>query len=415
MFSRLCSNKNKGGNELKRTVLVLLTAVMVLSMLAGCASPSTPTATPTTSSPSPTPTPTATPIQIGLQAPITGNFAAEGQWAKQCVEVAADLINKKGGVLGSQIEIVVVDDGSNPKDSALAAQTLGSQGLKEVIASYGSSVTAPAADLYDKNKVVSVGYGCTAVKLTMDKQRPYFFRTCGRDDTQSEFFAKLAVETLGAKRIAIMHDNQDYGKGVADDAMRFLKPYIDAGKTEVVYFDAITPGENDYSAVVSKIKELNPDLWFYSAYYAEAGLLIKQARAAGYTGTFVGNNSVPTPEFVKIAGNDAIKGSLMLNEPMPQFLTYSESKEFLDAYKAKYGEIPGSIWAVYAADALNALCAAITKAGGTDPDKVTAAMRTMTDAKGITGPLMFSDRGDRKDIPYYVYIYDDKGQLSLYK
>ncbi len=353
-------------------------------------------------------------IQIGLQAPLTGDFAAEGQWAKQSVEVAQELINKKGGVLGKQVEIVVADDASNPKDSALAAQKLISQGLKEVIASYGSSVTAPAADLYDANKVVSVGYGCTAVRLTMEKQRPYFFRTAGRDDTQSEFFAKFAVEVLGAKRIAIMHDNQDYGRGVAEDAKKFLQPYLDAGQAELVYYDAITPGESDYSAVVSQIKEINPDVWFFTAYYPEAALLLKQARQAGYTGLFVGNNSVPTPEFEKIAGVDVIKGSIHLNEPMPQFLTYPASIEFMDAYKAKFNEMPGSIWAVYAADALNALVAAIQKAGSTDPDAVAQVMRTMTDVQGITGPLMFTERGDRKDIPYYAYIYNDQGQLELY-
>lgn len=353
-------------------------------------------------------------LKIGLQAPLTGDFAAEGQWAKQCVEIATELINKKGGVLGKQVEIVVVDDASNPKDSALAAQKIISQGLQQVIASYGSSVTAPAADLYDANKVVSVGYGCTAVRLTMEKQRPYFFRTAGRDDTQSEFFVKLVTEKLNAKRIAIMHDNQDYGKGVAEDAMKFLQPFIDSKQVEVVYYDAITPGESDYSAVVSQIKELNPDVWFFTAYYPEAALLLKQAREAGVTCTFVGNNSVPTPEFEKIAGVDAIKGSIHLNEPMPKFLNFPESKEFLDAYKAKYNELPGSIWAVYAADALNALVAAISRANSTDPDKVASMMRTMSDAKGITGPLLFTDRGDRKDIPYYAYIYNDQGELELY-
>jgi len=393
---------------MKKTLIWLLISVLTVALLiTGCAQgPSTPTTS--------APPPPAETLKIGLQAPLTGDFAAEGQWAKQCATVAADLINQKGGVLGKKVEIVVADDGSNPKDSALAAQKLISQGLKEVIASYGSSVTAPAADLYDANKVVSVGYGCTAVRLTMEKQRPYFFRTSGRDDTQSEFFAKFAVEVLKAKRIAIMHDNQDYGKGVADDAKRFLQPYIDSGQVELVYFDAITPHESDYSAVVSQIKQINPDVWFFTAYYAEAALLIKQARQAGVTCTFVGNNSVPTPEFEKIAGVDAIKGSIHLNEPMPQFLKSPEAIEFMDAYKAKYNELPGSIWAVYAADALNAIVAAIKTAGSTDPDKVANAMRTMTDAKGITGPLMFTDRGDRKNIPYYAYIYNEEGKLELY-
>jgi branched-chain amino acid transport system substrate-binding protein len=379
-----------------------LSLLIVLSfLLASCASSGAPQTA-------------AEKIQIGLQAPLTGDYAAEGQWAKQCVEVAADLINQKGGIMGKQVEVVVVDDASNPKDSALAAQKVIGQGLKQVIASYGSSVTAPAADLYDANKVVSVGYGCTAVRLTMDKQRPYFFRTAGRDDTQSEFFVKLVTEKLMAKRIAIMHDNQDYGKGVADDAKKFLQPFIDSGAVELVYFDAITPGESDYSAVISQIKSINPDVWFFTGYYGEAALLIKQGREAGVTSTFVGNNAVPTPEFVKIAGVEAVNGSIHLNEPMPQFLNFPESKEFLDAYQAKYNELPGSIWAVYAADALNALAGAITKAGSDDPDQVAATMRTMTDAKGITGPLLFTERGDRKDIPYYAYIYNDKGELELY-
>lgn len=385
---------------MKKTATWIFTVTMIFSLLlAGCAK------TPTE----------ATTIKIGLQAPLTGAYAAEGQWAQQSVQIAAQLINDKGGVLGKKVEIVVVDDASNPKDSALAAQKLVSQGLQEVIGSYGSSVTAPAADLYDANKVVSVGYGCTAVRLTMDKQRPYFFRTAGRDDTQSEFFAKFAVETLAAKTIAVMHDNQDYGKGVAQDAIKFLQPYVDAGKVQVVYYDAVTPGESDYSAVVSQIKALNPDVWFYTGYYSEAALLLKQARDTGVTSIFIGNNSVPTPEFEKIAGADIIAGSIHLNEPMPQFLAFPESKAFLDAYKAKYNELPGSIWAVYAADALNALVAAIGKAGSTDPDKVAAAMRSMTDATGITGPLLFTERGDRKNIPYYAYVYNAQGVLELYK
>jgi branched-chain amino acid transport system substrate-binding protein len=100
---------------------------------------------------------------------------------------------------------------------------------------------------------------------------------------------------------------------------------------------------------------------------------------------------------------------------MPQFLSFPASGDFLDAYRTTYGESPGSIWAVYAADALNALCTAIITAGSTDPDKVAQAMRTMTDANGITGPLSFTDRNDRQDPPYVVYIYNEQGQLTPYK
>jgi branched-chain amino acid transport system substrate-binding protein len=328
--------------------------------------------------------------------------------------VAADLINAKGGVNGKQVEIVTIDDAGNPKDSALAAQKLISQGVKLVVASYGSGITIPAADLYDANKVVSVGYGCTAVRLTMDKKRPYFFRTCGRDDTQSAFFATV-VQKLGAKRVAIMHDNTDYGKGVAEDAKRQLQPQIDAKTTELVYFDAINPGESDYTAVVQKLKTLKPDLWFYTSYYSEAGLLVKQARQAGLTCKFVGSNAVPNPEYVKIAGVEMAKDTLMLNEPMPQFLSSPESTAFLDAYKAKYKEIPGSIWSVYAADAVNAIAAAAKQANSTKADDVEKALRSLIDVTGITGPLLFDENGDRKNIPYNIYRYNEKGELQPYQ
>ena len=381
----------------RTTVLISLSAVALALLLAACGKKSA-----------------SNVLTIGLQAPVSGQYAAEGQWARQCAETAAALINAKGGIAGKQIKIELADDMGNPKDSALAAQKLISKGVKLVVGSYGSGITIPAADLYDAKGVVSVGYGCTAVRLTMEKQRPSFFRTCGRDDTQSAFFASV-VEKLGAKRVAIMHDNSDYGKGVAEDAKKFLEPLLSAGKAELVYYDAITPGETDYTAAVQKLKPLTPDLWFYTSYYSEAGLLIKQARQAGLNALFVGSNAVPNPEFVKIAGNAAVAGSLMLNEPMPQFLSTPEATEFLDAYKKAYGELPGSIWAVYAADGVNALAAAVA-AAGTDSDtaKVVAAMRSLSGVKGITGELMFDERGDRKNVPYQLYAYDAAGELSPY-
>ncbi len=354
------------------------------------------------------------PVVIGLQAPITGDYAIEGQMAKQCVEIAADLINKEGGINGRPVEIIIADDASNPKDSALAAQKLISQKVAAVIGSYGSSVTEPAADLYERNKMVSVGYGCTAVRLTLSKDRKFFFRTCGRDDSQGQFFAKFAVEEMGWKRIAIMHDNQTYGKGVAEETKKYLEPYVQEGKAEIVYYDAITPKEKDYSAAITKLRETKPDVWYYTAYYPEAGLLIRQGREAGITIPFVGSNAVPNDDFVKIAGIEYAKGTLMTQEPMPQDINTPISKVFLDAYKAKFGDIPSSPWPIYAADGLFALVQAIKNANSTKSENIANAMRTMTNAEGITGKILFTERGDRKNIPYAMYEYNDQGKLQLY-
>ena len=355
-------------------------------------------------------------IKIALQAPITGDYAYEGQMAKQSVEVAAELINKSGGVLGKQIEIVVVDDGSNPKDSALAAQKAVSQKVAAVIGSYGSSVTEPAADIYEKNKLVSVGYGCTAVRLTMDKDRQYFFRTCGRDDAQGLFFGKYAVETMEAKRIAIMHDNSTFAKGVADEARKALEPYIAEGKTEIVYFDAITPKEKDFSSAITKMRETNPDVWYFTGYYPEAGLLIRQARDAGLTCPFIGANAAINDDFVKIAGLDVAQGALMTQEPLVTDVMTPIADQFKQLYSEKFKELPSSPWPVYAADALYGIVGAIAKAGKIDSGEIAKALReNSAGVDGVTGPVLFTDRGDRKDVPYKMYVVDSEGKLKVFQ
>lgn len=385
---------------MRKTVLVLLVCMLAAVLaLSGCAKNTGDTG----------------PIQIALQAPITGDYAYEGQMAKQSVEVATELINNAGGVLGRKIAVTVVDDGSNPKDSAIAAQKAVSMKVVAVIGSYGSSVTEPAEDIYEKNKMVDVGYGCTALRLTADKKPNYFFRTCGRDDAQGLFFAKYAVETMGAKRIAIMHDNSTFAKGVAEEAKKALQPYIDAGKCEIVYYDAITPGEKDFSAAVTKLRNTNPDVWYYTGYYTEAGLLVRQARDAGLTCPFVGGNAAINDDFIKIAGIAVAKGCLMTQEPLVSDVATAIAEQFRTLYKAKFGDIPSSPWPVYAADGLYAIVGAIKNANSTDSTAIAAAMHTnMTGVEGVTGPIKFTSIGDREDVPYKMYEVTADGKYVVH-
>jgi len=243
----------------------------------------------------------AKPVVIGLQGPITGPWAYEGQMAKQSCEIAAELINQKGGILGGRmIEVRVVDDAGEPRTGALAAQRLVTQ--KDVVASistYGSSICEPASTIYEKFKKVNIGYGVTAVRLTQRGYK-YFFRTCGRDDSQGQFFTDFVPKKFNATRIAIMHDNTAFGKGLAEDTKRALQPMIDAGKLEIVYYDAITPGEKDFRVTLTKLRETKPEVWYFTGYYAEAALLITQARDIGVTCPFVGGNAAINDEFVTI-------------------------------------------------------------------------------------------------------------------
>jgi branched-chain amino acid transport system substrate-binding protein len=357
------------------------------------------------------------PVVIGLQGPITGAWALEGQMAKQSCEIAADLINKKGGILGGRkIELRVEDDAGEPKTGALAAQKL--VGQKDVVASistYGSSVCETASSIYEKSKKVNIGYGVTAVRLT-ERNFKYFFRTCGRDDSQGEFFAKYVPKKFNAKRIAIMHDNTTFGKGLAERTKISLEPMIKSKALQIVYYDAITPGEKDYKVPLTNLRESKPDVWYFTGYYAEAALLVIQARDIGVTCPFVGGNAAINADFVKNAGLSVAKGCYMTNEPLPGDLPYKEAKEFLKAYKDKYGDIPSSPWPIYAADALNIIAYAIDKTKSTNSDVLANYLKKkVKGVPGVTGPIAFTPQGDRKDVSLFLYVVDEKGEIVLAK
>ena len=357
------------------------------------------------------------PVLIGLQGPITGAWAYEGQMARQATEIAAALLNQKGGILGGrQIQVVVEDDAGQPQTGALAATKItGTKGVVASVSSYGSSITEPASNIYEKKRMVNIAYGATAVRLT-ERSMKYFFRTCGRDDSQGKFFADFVPQKFGAHRIAIMHDNTAFGKGLAENARDSLKPMVDAGKVQIVYFDAITPGEKDFHVPLTNMRETKPEVWYYTGYYAEAALLLTQAREIGITCPFVGGNAAINDEFVKIAGVDIAKGSYMTNEPLPADLPTPEAAEFLKAYKAKFGDIPSSPWPVYAADAVNILAYAIDKTGSTDGNVLADFLRTKVNhVPGITGKIGFTEKGDREGVPMFLYVVDEQGHIVISK
>ncbi len=357
------------------------------------------------------------PVLIGLQGPITGAWAYEGQMAKQATEIAAALINQKGGILGGrQIQIIVEDDAGQPQTGALAATKLtGQKGLAASVSSYGSSITEPASNIYEKHKLVNIAYGATAVRLS-ERGLKYFFRTCSRDDSQARFFAENVPQKFGAHKIAIMHDNTAFGKGLAENTRDALKPMIDAGKIQIVYYDAITPGEKDFHVPLTKMRETQPDLWYYTGYYAEAALLVTQAREIGITCPFVGGNAAINDEFVKIAGLPIAKGCYMTNEPLPADLPTPEAAEFLKAYKDKFGDIPSSPWPVYAADAVNIIAYAVDKTGSTDGTVLADYLRSKVNGvPGITGKIGFTDKGDREGVPMFLYVVDDQGKIVISK
>ena len=348
-------------------------------------------------------------VKIGLMAPLTGSWASEGQGMKKIVELLAEQQNAKGGALGKQIEVVTEDDGGDPRTASLAAQRLTTKGVAAVVGTYGSSVTEASQTIYDEAEIPQIANGSTAIRLT-EKGFKHFFRTAPRDDEQGRMAAQT-IGKLGFKKVAILHDSTSYAKGLADEANALLKKK----GTDVVFFDALTPKENDYTAILTKLKGANPDVVLFTGYYPEAGLLLKQKKGMNWNVPFIGGDATNNVDLVKIAGK-AAEGFYFLSPPQPQDLDTADAKAFLADYQKKYNELPPSIWAVLAGDGFRVAVAGIAGAKSTDGGKVADYLhKDLKNFSGLSGPISFDAKGDREGEVYRVYKVDGEGKFVMQK
>ena len=345
-------------------------------------------------------------IRVGLMCPLTGKWASEGQDMKNIVSLLVEEVNSKGGIQGDTVKLVVEDDAGDPRTAALAAQKLASANVVAVIGTYGSAVTEASQNIFDEAGIVQIGTGSTSVRLT-EKGMHLFFRTCPRDDAQG-VAAGAAIVKGGYKKVALLHDNSSYSKGLAEESRAALKK---AG-VPVIFFDALTPGERDYNAILTKLKSADPDLVFFTGYYPETGMLLRQKKEMGWTVAMMGGDAANHQDLVKIAGNAAAEGYFFISPPLPQDLDSPEARNFLSMYKGKYQSVPVSVWAVLAGDAFKALENAF-QAGKRDPQDIAAYLHKLSGVEGFSGSLGFDKKGDRVGKFYRTYVVDADGRFVL--
>ncbi len=346
-------------------------------------------------------------VKIGLMCPLTGAYASEGQDMKNIVELLADELNESGGINGKKVEIILGDDGSDARNSSMAAQRLSTQDVVAVIGTYGSSNTEASQNTFDESKIIQIANGSTSVRLT-EKGLKYFFRTCPRDDSQG-VAAFNTLKKLGYKKIAVLHDNSSYAKGLADET----KDLLEKAGINIVFYEALTPKENDYSAILTKMKAKNPDVVFFTGYYSEAGLLLRQRMEMNWNIPFVGGDATNNVDLVKISGKKPANGFTCISPPLPQDLLSNEAKSFLSKYKKKNNSSPSSIWSVLSGDGFKVIANAIGKVG-TDPDKLADYLHNdLKDLQGLTGKISFNEKGDRIGDVYRKYVVDGNGKFVL--
>jgi len=338
-------------------------------------------------------------IKIGVAGPHTGDLAPYGIPTKNAAEMIAEQVNASGGVLGRQVELLVLDDQCKPEIATNVATRLVSQDADIVIGHVCSGATKAAMGIYKEAGIIVISPSATNPPLTKSGDYPNFYRTIGDDDLQGKFAADFVVNRLGAKRVAVLHDKQDYGKGVAD----FAKLEIEqGGKAEVVVYEGITAGAMDYSAVIQKIQSEGADAVIFGGYHPEASKLVGLMKKKQLDIPFIGPDGINGSGFLEIAGPNA-EGVYATGPESYKHLPVNQ-KARAD-YIAKYGKEPGTFFDQgYAA--MQAALNAVEIAGGTEMPALEKALKNSYVETSV-GRIKFDTKGDAEGVGFSVYQVRD--------
>ncbi len=344
------------------------------------------------------------PIKIGCLLEFTGGCAAYGAMAKHALEFAREVGLVPVEVLGRPIELVFYDARTEPAEAAIGADRLIT--VEGVVAILGTMCSGPflgAAPVINEKKVPMLGITTTNPLTTATG--PYAFRACFVDDDQGVVAAYLAYERLGFRTAAIVVDvAQPYCVGLA----KFFKQAFEALGGKVVAELAVRTGDVDYTAQLTEIARLNPDMIYCPNYYTEAALMTKQARALGLTQQIIGGDGYDAPELISIGG-EAMEGVVFTTFFHEDAVVTEIGKRFYSLYKERFGRTPSSMEAM-AVDSYLLMVDAIARAGEPDPVKIRDAL-AVADLEVVTGrTVMTPSRNPAKD---FVFLAVRGGKFVL--
>ena len=348
-------------------------------------------------------------IKIGVQAPITGQYANEGQSIDNGVKLIVDQVNAKGGILGKKLEVVSCDDQGTAQQAAICAKKLVNEGVVAVIGSYTSGATEAAQTTYFRAGVLQTSDG-TSDSLITHKYWT-FFRNSFPNSAEAEYTAKYFIDGKKYKKIVVLSDYSSYSTDLSDSVVKAIK----AKNGNVIYEGKIKSGTQNFTAILTKIKSMDPDVISFCGYYTDGGLIRAQQIQLGIKADFVGGDTNDNQDFKKLAGDSAV-GAFIVNVPTPDILPYDIAKQFLADYKAKYNAAPASIWSLMNIDGLRAILQAMETTKSEDTKVIAAEMHKLKDFPGITGPINFREDGERLGGGYMTYeIQADKSYKIVYK
>lgn len=345
-------------------------------------------------------------LKIAVAGPFTGPVTQYGAMVKEGVDTAIERINAAGGVLGQKLEAVQMDDGCEPKQGPVVANRVVNDDIHYVVGHVCSGATIAATNIYNNEGIVMVTPSATSPAVTDGKNYDTIFRTIGRDDQQGPAAANFIIEKIKPKKVAVLHDKQSYGQGIATAVRDELKK---AG-VDIVMFEGINAGDSDYSAVITKLKTSDADFVYYGGYHPEMGLLLRQGAEQGLKARFMGPEGVGNPDINAIAGA-AVEGMLVT---LPADFTKDPANaDIVKAFKDK-GRNPSGAFQLTAYSALQSIAEGIKGVGKDDPIAVAKWLHANTVSTPI-GKISWNKQGDLNDFKFEVFTWHKDGSKTAYE
>jgi branched-chain amino acid transport system substrate-binding protein len=344
-------------------------------------------------------------VKIGLSAPLTGDWAEYGNDFKRSVTMVMDRINRMGGIHGKKVVLEIADSRGDPKESVMIAEKfVADPDIIAEIGDFSSSSCMAAAPIYERANMTQLSP--TSSHMDFTKKGQNMFRVVATQGYEGPYNARWAIRELGKKKIATVYINNDWGV----DANKYFTQEAKKLGAEILAEEAFTPGEKDFTAILSKLKRLKPELIYLPTFYADAAAILNQAKRIRFDPVVLANSSLFSQKTIELGG-DAVEGILIpanyfSADPRPA------AQEFTREYEALYGTVPNQ-FAALAYDAANLMVAALQKAGVEDRAKVKDALVSLKGFQGATGSISYANSHDPEKELVKITIKD--GEWVLYQ
>jgi branched-chain amino acid transport system substrate-binding protein len=353
-------------------------------------------------------------IKIGITQPLTGAFAASGNYVTQGAKIAEDQINAAGGVLGRKIQLVVEDNKSNPTEAVATAEKLiGKDKVPVMMGAWSSTLTLAVMPKLMEYGVPMLVETSSSGKITTSGN-PWIFRISPTSEMEAKAFTPM-TKALGIRKADFLATNNDFGLGASKEFSEMLK----GQGVQIGVMETMDPKATDFSAQLAKIKASGSDTLFVTTAVEQITLILRQAREQQLKARIITTGGSNSPDQLIQQAGDAANGSLHLVFFTPWFPEAVKNpdlaRKFVAEWNARKYHVGGLTEGFRGWDGINTIVAAIKAAGKADPKAIQKALWNVR-VKGINGDIAFIKQGptgkeSAQNVPSVYVVKIENGKV----